>query len=539
MVSSRITEIQRGYFDIVHRHLGDRLAQLWHDFTSYLARNPDSYEPENWARRFFSTSLVTPVALGSGTTGFDSWINECVAKLATEVWNYWKDTRQNLQEQVSRTNAYYYFVPYFRLHEERFINAARVYFDSICLEDPIARLALLFQQRDRLLSRSDSDSSYLEWISAGQRIQIANAFWSLWWIFKYKDHCLKEATPFEFIVVPCDPETLLTQENPLSRQLALSYVSEIIGGEFQNEDDIVSYTDRHHIAWPNLVISDTRLSALFGPPQGLNEEDVVTTVKRILAQTGMPPVVVGSVPQLNGICGLGVYQWVRHKAALLVDTLWESSSFCADAAVSWEEWPFHSWMVTHLSKGIPPPPASNSAIGALAIHSDDLLFLGDLAENEIAFLRSHERLSEIRRLLAIEHEASRAHIALAPELARGASERFLQALATYKIELQGVLNSMSRSTVAKVVDKVKQEPKEIALTVGAGLMGLIIAPPWSLILTGVGMIVGGQSVRGILKAVRQEEDEAKRKFNVLSQSPLSVCLRASSQSSRSQNLRIL
>jgi hypothetical protein len=234
--------------------------------------------------------------------------------------------------------------------------------------------------------------------------------------------------------------------------------------------------------------------------------------------------------EMNCLLGRGIYNWVEFQSAERLDHLWQTTVVGADAAVLPEEWIFQNWLLKgDATKAVPEPSLSQSQIAALTIQSDQLLFLENLSEDEIAFIRRADRLAEMRVLLSIDHATCRNRMNIAPKIAEAAAPRFVETLASYKEELAKIVQNLSANRAMKVVRKAKPESLESGLTGATGALGLIVAPPWSFLLTAIGILIGGQSIRGIASAVSEEIDRELTTERLLRSSPLSVCLAVQSR----------
>jgi hypothetical protein len=151
--------------------------------------------------------------------------------------------------------------------------------------------------------------------------------------------------------------------------------------------------------------------------------------------------------------------------------------------------------------------------------------LAQLSEEELNFLRSDDRLVEMRNLITDQHRHLRVEIGTAALAAQECAARFVAALDEYELKLQEAMRSQ-RTFAGHLASKALKDKGELGLTAGMGILGLVAAPPWSFLLTAISAIVGGQSIRGLVQSSREEVREGVHHLADLKQTPMAVCANA-------------
>jgi hypothetical protein len=502
-------------------------------FQEALSNNP-VYDPGEW-RRFFrpSTLVFVPDARSRGHWTTSSLTR--VAALGEDIRRFWADHHTSLKTDLNQMESLAYYVPCKRIHEQFFVTSALAYFDFVVFEDPLARLPALFDRRADVLLCVPGKDHFRSDVDRGTELQLASVFFTLWWILHYRAAWPQASDDLRFVVAPPasadSPFGSIPSSSPIADRLALRLLSDIAGDEFHSSQDLLIRSQEKRIPWRKIVLSDEILRELFSTSaEPASEAGVLSTIGRLLESSGFPVEELQrrvSPSGLHAYVGFGTYDWVKHCLGNLLDMQWQASALRADAWVGRDEWPAHIWVMKFLSGGLlPQAPASPAQLAALTLESPELIFLGNLSEEELAFIRGEGRLIELRRVMCGKHHLLRTEIGRAPAVARESARSFLAALDEYQALLQRMVTEASLGTGRRIARKAKEDLGEIGLTGSVGILGLAAAPPWSFILAGVGAVVGGQSARGIVTTAREEGRKVKTALDNLLNSPLSICLKA-------------
>jgi hypothetical protein len=521
-IANSVLDVQKEYFSLIDKHLSGNLRELWQAFGGVFSPDRETVKPYDWcqllARHADKATLFVPSPMDS--THLINSLSLYIFQLVDEVSAFWERVDKDQRNWLRDSQSSIYYVPCGHIEDEPFVRSGVVYFDLIAFEDPLLVVRSMFNEAEAWRKTEVTSGSLLH-AGLSWDIKIVMALFELWWILRYRSSWPQSSDDLRFVVAGTNWEPAL----PNHESLALRFMSEIAQVEITGLEDLVNRD--LSIPWLEIAEQNAIIKAACTPKTPSSEESsVLHRVDVELARSGYELNELRQLPQ-DSYVAFGLFKFVAKDLYHLLRNGWRASvSFGADSAVDAQFWPEQVWLMRLLSGGdLPERVVSAGELGSLTLQSNDLAFLGHITDEEISFLRTEDRLREMRALLSGEHQRLRTHIGTATSAARESGKEFLNKLDEYEKGLREAIGS--RHSKGKLMLQTgKQEAGQIGLTAAFGTLGLIAAPPWSFLLTAASAIVGGQSAFGIEKIARQEMRNEEAKIAALEQSPLSVCLGA-------------
>lgn len=526
------------YFRVVEDYLLANMPLEWEILCAEYAIGRAGFSQGKWAQSLWREEPRSLVIASASGRYHEPTYRAAMYGLGELMASFWMSKGQELRDHFNTAPGTYLFVPYQEVDRPDLLSLGRIYFDLVIMEDPLPRLKSLRAYHDAVLSPlrlRPLDRNAQRTINTGLDVQLVENLFFFWSMWKKKELFFREVPHYAIAssLGTTQSTRVLALDNEPAGKLALRYLSTVAGEELPDSQSLQTVSRDKGIPWAKLVSEDRTLRGVLRLAEDGGPDDVRWIAAALLITYGLGEKLANAAlhdEKAHPAIALAIYANLQNITASTLECHWDSSGLNAIATIDRDDWAYNEWLVREGSGAtLPPNAVAANAVSFLALQTERLSFLRDLDETEVMFLRAPERLREIREVLGKCQLACRADtLVTSDSLARTASS-FLIHLDEYEDALEEVACHETSSLAPYVVRRIEEKVGEVGLSTSIGLGGMLLSAPWSTVLGVLGLVLGGESARGILSGAWEDREADRAKVRNLKLSALSVCVSARSR----------